>query len=70
MPLTINQIISAAAADDDYLMVTSTDDIYYAHMDTERLTDTVATIASAVLGKADTTHTHSDYVTLRAVYEV
>ncbi len=63
MPLTIDQIIASAAADNDYLMVTSSDDIYYAHVNTERLTDTVATIASAVLGKADAIHTHNNYAT-------
>lgn len=60
MSLTLTQIVDIAAADNEFSMVTPSDDIFYANQSNERLTDVIATIADAVLDKADSTHAHSD----------
>lgn len=61
MPLTLNQIVEIAAADNEFTMATPSDDIFYANQQDERLTDVIATIADEVLDKADASHTHSGY---------
>lgn len=53
MSLTLSQIVSIASADTDFNMITPSDDIFYANHENERLTDVIATVASAVIGKAD-----------------
>ena len=53
MSLTINEIVEIAAADNEYTMVNSSDDVWYANQYNERLTDVIATIADAVLDKSD-----------------
>lgn len=53
MSLTLNEIVDVAAADNEYTMLNSSDDLWYATQSNERLTDVIATIADAVLDKAD-----------------
>lgn len=53
MSLTLNEIVEIAAADNEYTMLNSSDDLWYATQSNERLTDVIATIADAVLDKAD-----------------
>lgn len=60
MSLSLTQIVDAASADNEFSMVMPSDDIYYANLTNERLTDVIATIADAVRGKSDATHTHAD----------
>lgn len=60
MSLTLNQIVNIASADNEFTMVTPSDDIFYANQETERLTDVIATIANAVISKADSAHNHSN----------
>lgn len=63
MSLTLAQIVDFAANDNEFTMISPSDDIYYANQTSERLTDVIATVADAVIGKADTSHTHSGYAT-------
>lgn len=53
MSLTLTQIVDIASTDNEFTMVTPSDDIFYANQLNERLTDVIATIADAVLDKAD-----------------
>lgn len=61
MALTLRQIVEIASTDNEFTMVTPSDDIFYANISNERLTDVIATIADAVMDKADETHTHTGY---------
>lgn len=61
MSLTLNQIVEIAAADNEFSMISPSDDIFYANYENERLTDVIATIADEVLDKANVNHTHSGY---------
>lgn len=61
MSLALTEIVDFAANDNEFTMVTPSDDIFYANLQNERLTDVIATIANAVIGKANATHTHSGY---------
>lgn len=63
MSLTLTQIVDIAANDNEITMYMPSDDVFYANQESERLTDVIATIADAVLDKADVNHTHSEYAT-------
>lgn len=68
MSLTLSEIIDIAAADADYNMVSSSDEVWYANQENERLTDVIGTVAEAVTGKANASHTHTGYATASHVH--
>lgn len=53
MSLTLTQIVEVAATNTEFVPGMSSNELFYANQSEERLTDVIATIADAVLDKAD-----------------
>lgn len=63
MALTLNQIVNVAAANTEFTPGMSSNELFYGNQTGERLTDVIATVADAVIDKADASHTHDGYAT-------
>lgn len=61
MSLTLNQIVDIAATNTEFSPGMTSNEIYFANQTEERLTDVIATVADAVMDKADGSHTHDGY---------
>lgn len=61
MSLTLNQIVDIANTDPEFSPGITSNEIYFANQTEERLTDVIATVADAVLDKAEAVHTHDGY---------
>ena len=63
MSLTLNQIVDIASTNTEFAPGMTSNEVFYANQTEERLTDVIATVADAVLDKADASHTHEGYAT-------
>ena len=61
MSLTLAQIIDAATGNTEFAPINTTNEAYFSSLTSERLTDVLAMLASEILGRAATTHTHTGY---------
>ena len=69
MSLTLTEIVDIAATDTEFIPSMPSDEMYYANQTNERMTDVIATVAAAVLGKADASHAHSGYAATNHTHE-
>lgn len=61
MSLTLNEIVSMANANTEFIPGMSSNELFFCGSTDDRLTDVIADVAEEVLGKADTDHTHTGY---------
>ena len=61
MSLTLAQIIDAATGNTEFAPINTTNEAYFSSLTSERLTDVLAMLASEILNRAATTHTHTGY---------
>lgn len=61
--MTLAEIIANANANSEFIPGMSSNELFFGTSTNDRLTDVIADVAEAVLGKADSSHTHDGYAT-------